>query len=290
MARAGALARRAARSAPARGPCIPPGTPSPHGQFITGTMPRTGARAPTPLRGGSTGHRRTRTNEQTHDRRGHGTRVGAVAGPLGPARLVPGGPLAPRLPAAVRRRQLLDVAIGVFSHRGFHSTSMTDVAEAAGVTKPVLYQHFSSKRALYLEVLGDVGLRLRQAIEKATTDAPGPREQVERGLDAFFAFVAEEQEAFTLLFGSGTRRDEEFAAFAAQVERSIAQSVAGLLEVSGLGDAERELLAFAIVGLAEGSARHWIASGLVPPVGELAGLVGRVAWAGLRGLSAADPG
>jgi AcrR family transcriptional regulator len=198
--------------------------------------------------------------------------------------------LAPRLPAALRRRQLLDVAIAVFAQRGFHATSMTEVAEAAGVTKPVLYQHFSSKRALYLEALEDVGLRLRQEIEKATTDAPGPREQVERGLDAFFGFVADEQAAFTLLFGSGTRRDEEFAAFVADVERSIAQSVAGMLEVAGLGVAERALIAFAIVGLAEGSARHWIASGLQPPAAELARLVGRVAWAGLRGLTPAGAG
>lgn len=198
--------------------------------------------------------------------------------------------MAPRLPAALRRRQLLDVAIDVFARRGFHATSMTDVAEAAGVTKPVLYQHFTSKRALYLEALGDVGLRLRQAIEKATTDAPGPREQVERGLVAFFAFVSEEQAAFTLLFGAGTRRDEEFATMATEVERSIAQSVAGLLEVAGLGDAERELLAFAIIGLAEGSARHWIGRGLQPSGVELSHLVGRVAWAGLRGLTPAGSG
>ena len=193
--------------------------------------------------------------------------------------------MAPRMPAAVRRRQLLDVAIGVFARHGFHSTSMVEVAEGAGVTKPVLYQHFASKRALYLEALGEVGLRLRQAIEKATTDAPGPREQVERGLDAFFHFVADEQDAFTLLFGSGTRRDEEFATFAAEVERSIAQSVAALLFVAGLGQAQRELLAFAIVGMAEGTGRHWIANGLEPAPDVLADLVGGLAWAGLRGLT-----
>ena len=58
-----------------------------------------------------------------------------------------------RLPAHERRRQLLDVALDVFAADGFHSTSMNDVAEAAGVTKPVLYQHFASKRQLYLELL-----------------------------------------------------------------------------------------------------------------------------------------
>ena len=78
----------------------------------------------------------------------------------------------PRLPAAERRRQLLDVALEAFAANGFHVTSMDDIAEAAGVTKPVLYQHFRSKRALYLELLDDVGARLMEAITKATATPP----------------------------------------------------------------------------------------------------------------------
>ena len=57
-----------------------------------------------------------------------------------------------RLPAAERRRQLLDVALHAFAEHGYHDTSMNDVAEAAGVTKPVLYQHCASKKALYQEL------------------------------------------------------------------------------------------------------------------------------------------
>ena len=98
-----------------------------------------------------------------------------------------------RLPAARRRQQLLDVALEVFAERGFHPTSMNDLAEAAGVTKPVLYQHFGSKRELYLELLEDVGTRLRDAIGKATSEAAGPREQVEQGFRAYFRFVADHQ-------------------------------------------------------------------------------------------------
>jgi AcrR family transcriptional regulator len=198
--------------------------------------------------------------------------------------------VAPRLPAAARRRQLLDVATVAFAVKGFHSTAMSDVADAAGITKPVLYQHFSSKRALYLEVLNDVGCRLGQVIEKATADAPSPRTQVERGLAAFFAFVAEEEAAFTLLFGSGTRRDEEFAAAAAQVEGSIATAIAALLEVPHLGEGERQLLAFGIVGLAEGTSRRWLARGRKPDAAGLSALVAQVAWAGLRSLNAASAG
>src|SRR5207248_10683881 len=98
------------------------------------------------------------------------------------ARLLPEIPsTSTRLPAPRRRRQLLDVALHVFADRGYHATSMNDLAETAGVTKPVLYQHFRSKRALYLELLEDVGGQLRDTISKATTEANGPREQVHEG-------------------------------------------------------------------------------------------------------------
>ena len=105
-----------------------------------------------------------------------------------------------RLPAARRREQLLEVALHVFASRGFHQTSMNDVADAAGVTKPVLYQHFSSKRALYLELLELVSLRLMAAIDEATSAAAGPREQVQRGLRAYFRFC--------LLYTSPSPRDK----------------------------------------------------------------------------------
>lgn len=189
-----------------------------------------------------------------------------------------------RLPAPRRRTQLLGVALRVFADRGYHQTSMNDVAEAAGVTKPVLYQHFRSKRALYLELLEDVGGRLREAIDKATREATSPRDQVHQGFVAYFEFVAAEQPAFQLLFGSGARRDEEFADAVRRVEVSIAESIAALIVVEGLDDARRLLLAHGIVGVAEGTSRHWLANGLAGSASELAEQVASLAWAGLRGV------
>jgi len=189
-----------------------------------------------------------------------------------------------RLPAARRRKQLLEVALGVFAERGFHPTSMNDLAEAAGVTKPVLYQHFGSKRELYLELLEDVGSRLRVAIGKATSEAATPREQVERGFVAYFRFVADHQTAFQVLFGGGTRRDEEFAEHVRRVENSIADTIAGLIDVEGLDDDERRLLAHAIVGVAESTSRHWLHEGRRGEPERLAILVADLAWAGLRGI------
>ena len=188
-----------------------------------------------------------------------------------------------RLPAPRRRRQLLDVALDVFAAGGFHATSMDEVAEAAGVTKPVLYQHFRSKRALYLELLDDVGGQLLEAITKATAEAAGPREQVEAGFAAYFRFVAARQSAFRLLFGSGARRDEQFEVAARRVEEAIADAIAALIEAD-IDTEHRRLLANGIVGLAEGTGRHWVRSGLDLDPDQVAQRIAELAWAGLRGI------
>lgn len=193
-----------------------------------------------------------------------------------------------RLPAARRREQLLEVALHVFAARGFHQTSMNDVADAAGVTKPVLYQHFSSKRALYLELLELVSLRLMAAIHEATSAAAGPREQVERGLRAYFRFVVDSSDEYQLMFGGGTRRDAEFAQEAARLERSIAEVIAELITVEGLAEHERVLLAHGIVGLAEGTTRHWLGDDLDLTADEITDRVADLAWRGLRGIRS-DP-
>ncbi len=189
-----------------------------------------------------------------------------------------------RLPAHERREQLLSVAVRVFAERGYHSTSMNDVAEAAGVTKPVLYQHFLSKRELYRELLGEIGGQLRDTISKASADAEGPRQQIERGFAAYFRFVADHNDAFRVLFGAGTRRDEEFAEEARRVEESIAETVAGLIEIEGISAQQQRLLGNGIVGLAEGACRYWLHHDVDVDAETLAAQVSQLAWAGLRGI------
>ena len=192
-----------------------------------------------------------------------------------------------RLPAPARREQILDVSVQVFAHHGFHSTSMNDVAEAAGVTKPVLYQHFASKRALYLELLAEIGAELRDTIAKATADAAGPRQQINLGFVAYFEFVADHADAFRVLFGDSTRRDEEFADEARRVESSIAELAAEHINIEGLSWERRLLLGNGIVGLAEGSCRYWLTHSVEVDATTLAGEVSQLAWAGLRGIRSA---
>jgi AcrR family transcriptional regulator len=131
-----------------------------------------------------------------------------------------------------------------------------------------------------------VGDRLLDDITKATAAAESPREQVEVGFVAYFRFVAEHPSAFRVLFGGGTRRDEEFARQATQVEEAIAEAVAALIDVPGLGPVERRLLAHGVVGLAEGISRVWMASPHREPPEQLAALVADLAWRGLRGVRA----
>jgi AcrR family transcriptional regulator len=191
--------------------------------------------------------------------------------------------VATRLPAARRRRQLLDVAQEAFAGAGFHGTSMDDIADAAGVTKPVLYQHFPSKRDLYLELLEDVGRQLLEAITTATSEATTPRRQVEAGFTAYFSFVADNVSAFRLLFGSGARRDEEFDAAVTRVTDAIGDAIAGLIEADIDAD-HRRLLAAGIVGLAESACRHWVRHDLDLTPDLLARRIADLAYAGLRGV------
>src|SRR5579862_1900015 len=112
-----------------------------------------------------------------------------------------------RLRADIRRRQLLDVALRLFAVGGYNPTTMDDIAEAAGVTKPLLYQHFASKRALYLELVESVAQSMLEALGKAVAAADGPRQQVEGGFAAYFDLAVTHADAFALLFVSNDPAD-----------------------------------------------------------------------------------
>lgn len=191
--------------------------------------------------------------------------------------------MTPRLPAAARREQLLDVSVAVFARNGFQGTSMDDVAEAAGVTKPVLYQHFTSKQALVHAVLRDLSDQLRDEVTRATAAAGGPREQVEDGFLAYFQWVARRRAGFDVLFSGEARRDPALLAEVMAVEAELADVIAQLIVIEGLTRDRRRLLAFGIVGLAETTCRHWLASDADLDVDDLARQVAALAWAGLRG-------
>jgi AcrR family transcriptional regulator len=188
-----------------------------------------------------------------------------------------------RLPASARREQILDVSVNVFARGGFHSTSMNDVAEAAGVTKPVLYQHFDSKRDLYLALLAEAGNRLRSAIAKAVAGASNGKEQTELGFKAYFHWVADDHDAFLLLFGLRANRDEESTTAIRRITAEAASAIAPLIAADI--DAEHQrVLAHGLVGLAEGVSRHLVERGERFDPDVLGQQIADLAWAGLRAV------
>lgn len=179
--------------------------------------------------------------------------------------------------------QLLDAALSVFAADGFQTATMESVATEAGVTKPVLYQHFSSKRDLFLELLRTTGHDLTETVGAATASASSAEEMVVNGFAAYFDFVADHPDEFRLLFGEGVRTDPDFARAVADVENQLADFIAALIDIEELTAGERLMFAHGILGLAEATGRHWIASGASSDVQALASRVADLAWLGLRG-------
>lgn len=203
-----------------------------------------------------------------------------------------------RFTAPERRSQLFDVALSLFAERGYAATTMDDIAEAAGVTKPLVYQHFDSKRALYLELTNVISHELVDRIVDATATARGPRQQVELGFAACFEMMVGNEQAFRLLYGRDAPDDPELGQALRRVEDTIAKAIDPLID-AGLDPEHRLLLAYAVVGMAEGASRRWLdgrtdrspgrtpvdSGGTVDGVeeaGYLATRIADLAWAGLR--------
>lgn len=191
------------------------------------------------------------------------------------------GSAATRMPAAERRRQILDVAIEAFARSGYHDTSMNAIAREAGVTKPVLYQHFASKHELFELLLAETGDNLLRSIETAYLEET-PRERVEAGFRAFFHFFEDRPSAFTVLYGSGLAARPEFRRDARRVRDTFAEHLTGL--VGNRNHDEALALAAGINGLSEGMIRHWMHEGRTRPADEMAALAARLAWGGVESL------
>ncbi len=198
-----------------------------------------------------------------------------------------------RLTADQRRQQLVAVALELFAHRGYRATTMDDIADTAGVTKPLLYQHFSSKRALYLELVDSIARELLTAVREAVMEADGPRQQVELGFAAYFRLVVSKEAEFRLLYGRDHADDPELGRALRAVEDAIAEAIDPLI-AAGLDDDHRRLLAYGIVGMAEGASRRFMAERLggegdgtlEEEALRLARRMADLAWAGLRSVHA----
>jgi AcrR family transcriptional regulator len=190
-------------------------------------------------------------------------------------------PIGMRLRAAERRAQLLGVARRLFARDGYRGASMESIAEAAGVTKPVLYQHFSSKRALYSALLANDLGRLTGELEAAFSQAESNEERLRQGFGAYLDFVDRHEDAFRLLFTEALGLDADFQRQVTEFRRWVAGRVAAIIAAEAGLDAPRaRALAAAIVGMAEGAAGWWLDERRPLDAGELADELAGLAWKG----------
>jgi AcrR family transcriptional regulator len=165
-----------------------------------------------------------------------------------------------RLPRSARRKQLLAAAQEVFVAQGYHAAAMDDIAERAGVSKPVLYQHFPGKLELYLALLDTHGDALVDKVRGALAATSDNKGRVAGSMRAYFDFVDHESEAFRLVFESDLRNEPAVRERVDRVER---------LCIAGL------------VGISVTAAQFWLAGGR--PVDKDAALtmLSTLAWRGI---------
>ncbi|MED7929833.1 TetR/AcrR family transcriptional regulator [Nonomuraea sp. LP-02] len=194
-------------------------------------------------------------------------------------------PRGTRLPRLARRRQLLSAAQEVFVENGYHAAAMDEIADRAGVSKPVLYQHFPGKLELYLALLDlhvdDMVNRCRDALASTNEN----KLRVQATFQAFFDFVSTQGEAFRLVFESDLRN---VAPVRQRVERSLrecAEMVSALIqEDTGCTSDEAHLLGVGLVGMAEVSARYWVTTHGSIPKDAAEQMMARLAWRGISGF------
>jgi AcrR family transcriptional regulator len=194
-----------------------------------------------------------------------------------------------RMPRDARRAQLLDSALEVFVASGYHAAAMDDIAERAGVSKPVLYQHFPGKRELYLALLDQSCDTIIDACRKALASTVDNKQRVAATMQVFYDYVADAHGAFRLVFESDLTNEDTVRQRVDRVTAECAEEIADVIqEDTGLPAEQSRLLAVSLVGMAQVSARFWLDTEGGIEQRDAAGLVAGLAWRGIRGFPRTD--
>jgi AcrR family transcriptional regulator len=161
---------------------------------------------------------------------------------------------------------------------------MDEIAERAGVSKPVLYQHFPGKLELYLALLDESAEELIKTMSDALSSTTDNRQRVPATFKAFYDFVAGTSEAFRLVFESDLSNEPAVRAKLDRTMYDCADMVSQFIrEDAGVSDAEAHLLGMALVGMAQVSARYWLSTDQQMPKDVAEQLIARLAWRGISG-------
>jgi AcrR family transcriptional regulator len=196
-----------------------------------------------------------------------------------------------RVPRAVREEQLLEVAEGVFAMQGYQGTSIEDIARAAGVTRPVVYDHFGSKENIYLACVRRARAELERLFDEAADPNKDVSERLWGGINAYLEFVERHGRAWDVLFGqggavTGSAGEELLRQRFATVDRiadlfkSYASSVSSRVDETAI-----QAFAHALSGSGEQLAKWWRQNPELTRE-QIAGYHMAFAWIGLEQLVA----
>jgi len=190
-----------------------------------------------------------------------------------------------RLPRTARRAQLLHVALDVFAESGYHAASMDEIADRAGVSKPVLYQHFPGKLDLYLALLQASVDTVINGVKSALDSTQDNRRRVQATMELWYDYVADRRAAFRLVFEADLTSDPRVRELVERVTEESARAVAEVIrEDTNLSPAASHLLAAGLVGIRHVSARSWMSSDSELSRDEAIQLAAGLAWRGIGGF------
>ncbi|MEU9983852.1 TetR/AcrR family transcriptional regulator [Streptomyces sp. NPDC050856] len=197
------------------------------------------------------------------------------------------------MPREVRERQMLDAAVRTFGQRGYRAASMDEIAELAGVSKPLVYLYLSSKEELFVACIRREAVALVAAVRDGVEGEPGRSadRQLWAGLTAFFTHTGEHPDGWAILHRQARTHGEPFAAEVTAMRSEIVAFVTELIAAAAR-EAHREIpfadrdvagLAHALVGAAE-SLAGWANETPGVSANEAAATLMNFAWAGLGNL------
>jgi len=196
---------------------------------------------------------------------------------------------ATRLPRSQRRQQLLAAAREAFVASGYHAAAMDDIATRAGVSKPVLYQHFPSKLELYLALLDASAEDLLAAIRGALVTTTDNHQRVEGTVRAYFDYVADDAGAFRLVFESDLTAEPAVRDRVDQLNHACATALSEVIaEDTGFDAESAVLLAAGLTGAAQVAARWWLSHDGALPRQRAEELMAALLWRGISSFPRTD--
>jgi AcrR family transcriptional regulator len=194
-----------------------------------------------------------------------------------------------RLSRPERRSQLLDAAREVFVASGYHAAAMDDIAARAGISKPVLYQHFPGKLDLYLALLDAGADALADAVRSALDSTTDNEQRVEATISAYFNFVADPATTFRLVFESDLTAEPAVRERVDAVTQVCTVAVAEVIaDDTDLDHESATLLAAGLTGAAQVAARWWLTQDGSLPRESAERLVSSLTWRGISGFPRVD--